>query len=359
MNLFDAMAEPQTRGGGYEGLHFFFDAATGLRAIVSIHSCALGPSLGGTRALTTYPTEDAAIDDVLRLSRGMTYKAALAGVPHGGGKAVILLPTGAFDRSSLFAAFGRAVDTLGGRYITTEDSGTSPEDMEHVRRGTRFVVGQPKSRGGSGDPSPVTAFGVLRGIEAVARTALGRSDLAGMKVALLGVGHVGHALAELLHRAGAALTIADVDAAKLERARDEFQCKIVSPEAIFGEECDLFSPNALGAILNDKTIPQLRGRAVAGAANNQLAEPRHGTDLAARGILYAPDYAINAGGLINVALEWTGYDEGKARAGASRIYDTMIEIFGRSKSENLPPATVADRMAEEQIRGARRQAAVA
>jgi leucine dehydrogenase len=359
MNLFEAMAEPETPGGGYEGLHFFFDAPSGLRAVVAIHSCALGPSLGGTRALATYPTEAAAIQDVLRLARGMTYKAALAGVPHGGGKAVILLPAGAFDRAELFTAFGRAVDTLGGRYITTEDSGTSPDDMEHVRRGTRFVVGQPKARGGSGDPSPVTAFGVLRGIEAVARTAFGRSDLAGFRVALLGVGHVGRALAGLLHQAGAQLTIADVDGAKLARAREELGCKVVSPEAIFSEECDLFSPNALGAVLNDETIPRLSCRAVAGAANNQLGEPRHGAQLAARGILYAPDYAINAGGLINVALEWTGYDEAKARAGVSRIYDTLIEIFERSKSENLPPAAVADRMAEEQIRGARRQAAVA
>ncbi len=351
MELFAAMSEPGRRVGGYEGVHFLSDRESGLRAVVAIHSTRLGPALGGTRALSTYPTEEAAVVDALRLARGMTYKAALAGVPHGGGKAVILLPSGPFDRARLFQAFGRAVDTLGGRYITTEDSGSSPDDMEEVRRGTRFVVGQPPAKGGSGDPSPVTAFGVLRGIEAVARFALGRGDLAGLRVALLGVGHVGHALAKLLHGAGAKLTIADADAAKAERVRVELGCAVASPAEIHALECDVFSPNALGAILNDETIPKLRCRAVAGAANNQLAELRHGALLADRGILYAPDYAINAGGLINVALEWRGYDEARARAETSRIHDTLLEIFARAKAEGRDPATVADSLAEDRLRG--------
>ncbi|MHB1844359.1 MAG: Leu/Phe/Val dehydrogenase [Deltaproteobacteria bacterium] len=359
MELFAAMSEAGVREGGYEGVHFLHDRPSGLRAIVAIHSTRLGPALGGTRALSTYPSEEAALVDVLRLARGMTYKAALSGVPHGGGKAVILLPKGPFDRARLFQAFGRAVETLGGRYITTEDSGTSPDDMEHVRHGTRYVVGQPPSKGGSGDPSPVTAFGVLRGIEAVARFALGRGDLKGLRVALLGVGHVGFALAKLLHDAGATLAVADVDPEKAERARRELGCAVRSTDEIIGLECDVFSPNALGAILNDETIPRLRCRAVAGAANNQLAEPRHGAALSTRGILYAPDYAINAGGLINVALEWSGYDEAKARAGASRIYDTLLELFARAKAEGRDPASVADSLAEDRLRVREPQAAVA
>ena len=350
MDLFDAMADAEAREGGFEALHFFHDRPSGLRAIVALHDRRLGPALGGTRALSSYPSETAAVTDVLRLARGMTYKAALAGVPHGGGKAVILLPTRPFDRPALFEAFGRAVDSLGGRYITTEDSGSTPTDMESVRRGTRFVVGQPHARGGSGDPSPVTAFGVLRGIEAVARFGLQRRDLQGLRVALLGVGHVGFELARLLTRAGATLVVADVDGAKAERAQAELGCRIVSPTAIFGEPCDVFSPNALGAILDDETVPQLRCKAVAGAANNQLAEPRHGAALRARGILYAPDYAINAGGLINVALEWSGYDEGLARAATSRIYETMLEIFERAQAEGRDPASVANDLAEARLR---------
>jgi leucine dehydrogenase len=289
--------------------------------------------------------------DVLRLARGMTYKAALAGVAHGGGKAVILLPAeGTFDRAVLFHRFGQCVDELSGHYITTEDSGTSPDDMVHVRLATRFVVGAPKSQGGSGDPSPMTAYGVLRGIEAVARAALDRSDLAGVKVAILGIGHVGHALAQLLHEAGAQLTVADVDQTKTDRVRDELGCRVTTQEAIYSEPCDIFSPNALGASLNDQTLPRLQCRAVAGAANNQLAEDRHGQALLERGILYAPDYAINAGGLINVASEWTGYDEGAVRKRVSAIHDTLMEIFARSKQQGQPTNQVADQLAEERFK---------
>jgi len=349
MQLFEALAERSTTGGGYEALHFFHDPAAKLRAVVAIHNSALGPALGGTRALSTYPSEELAVTDVLRLARGMTYKAALAGLAHGGGKAVILLPTEPFDREKLFLAFGKAVDTLGGRYITTEDSGTSPADMQVVRSATRFVLGTPPSQGGSGDPSPVTAFGTFRGIEAVAKVAFDRTSLRGLRVALLGIGHVGHALAKLLTEAGAELLVADVDAHKVEQAQAELGCATCSVESIFSEPCDIFSPNALGGILNDETIPRLRCQAVAGAANNQLGEPRHGQMLQDRGILYAPDYAINAGGLINVASEWVGYDAGAVRERAARIYDTLLEIFSRAKASHRPTAEVADRLAEERF----------
>jgi leucine dehydrogenase len=349
MQLFDALAERSTSGGGYESVHFFHDPGSKLRAVVAIHNSALGPALGGTRALSTYPSEDLAVTDVLRLARGMTYKAALAGLAHGGGKAVILLPTEPFDRERLFLSFGKAVDTLGGRYITTEDSGTSPADMQVVRKATRFVLGTPPSLGGTGDPSPVTAFGTLRGIEAVAKVAFDRTQLRGLKIALLGIGHVGHALGKLLVEAGAELVVADVDREKVARAKQEFGCASASVEGIFDEPCDVFSPNALGGILNDETIPRLRCKAVAGAANNQLAEPRHGQMLHDRGILYAPDYAINAGGLINVASEWVGYDANAVRERTARIYDTLLEIFSRAKALNRPTALVADGLAEERF----------
>jgi leucine dehydrogenase len=349
MQLFEALAERYTTGGGYESVHFFQDTAAKLRAVVAVHNTALGPSLGGTRALATYASEDQAVNDVLRLARGMTYKAALAGLNHGGGKAVILLPNEPFDREQLFLAFGKAVDTLGGRYITTEDSGTSPADMQVVRKATRFVLGTPPALGGSGDPSPTTAFGTFRGIEAVAKVAFDRSNLRGLKVALLGIGHVGHALGKMLKDAGVELVVADVDADKVAKAKAEWGCASTTVEGIFAEPCDLLSPNALGGILNDQTIPLLRCKAVAGAANNQLAEPRHGRAIQDRGILYAPDYAINAGGLINVASEWVGYDPAAVHERAGKIHETMLEIFARAKAQNRTTAEVADRMAEERF----------
>jgi leucine dehydrogenase len=349
MDLFRAMADRS-----YEAVHFFHDADTGLRGVVAIHDTTLGPALGGTRALSTYETEEAVVTDVMRLARGMTYKAALAGIAHGGGKAVIWLPRTRFDRGRLFTAFGRAVDRLGGRYITTEDSGTSTEDMDFVREGTRHVVGMARTRGGSGDPPPFTAYGVLRGIEAVARFALHRSDLQGLKVSILGVGHVGYPLAKLLKEQGAQLWVADVNEAATTRARDELGAKIVAPDAIYDLDVDVFSPCALGAILDDRTIPRLRCKAVTGAANNQLAEDRHGLELQKRGIAYAPDYAINAGGLINVAQEILGYDEARSRAMCSRIFDTITMILERAKAEGSRPELVADRIVEERIAAARR-----
>ncbi len=337
---------PQLLEGAFEGLHYFSDRKTGLRAMVGLHSTQLGPALGGTRALATYASEDEAVTDVLRLARGMTYKAALAGLPHGGGKAVVMLPKGGFDRAQLFEAFGRAVESLQGRYITTEDSGTSPADMGFVKRQTQHVVGL---EGTSGDPSPVTAYGVVRGIEAVAKHLFGTPELRGVRITLLGVGHVGFALAGELHQRGAKLFVADLNPQNQERAVKAYGATAVSDQALLSMEADIFAPCALGAILNDVTVGLLKVKAVAGAANNQLAEPRHGAQLAARGILYVPDYAINAGGLINVAQEVAGYDREKALARAGQIFDTIDALLQRAKESDQRPEQVADRMVEERL----------
>jgi leucine dehydrogenase len=333
----------------YGEVHFGRDLASGLRAIVAIHDTRLGPALGGCRFLP-YASEQDALVDALRLARGMTYKAALAGLPHGGGKSVLLRPdTPHFDRAALFLAFGRFVDDLGGHYITAEDSGTGLEDMEIIRSVTKHVTGVDPSHGGSGDPSPFTALGVRRGIEACVELRLGRSSLEGIHVAVQGVGHVGYHLCKELAAAGAKLSVADVDPLKAERAQRELGAAIVPLDEIFSIQCDVLAPCALGSALNDRTIPRLRATIVAGAANNQLAEPRHGDDLNARGILYAPDYAINAGGLINVAAEVTGYDAATSRARTLKIYDTIYEIAERSRKTGTPTYRVADLLVEEKL----------
>jgi leucine dehydrogenase len=325
------------------------DAASGMRAIVAIHDTRLGPALGGCRFLAYEKDEDALVD-ALRLARGMTYKAALAGLPHGGGKAVLIRPrTAHFDRAALFRAFGRFVDNLRGHYITAEDSGTGLEDMEVIHSVTKHVMGVDRSHGGSGDPSPFTALGVRRGIEACVKLRLGRDSLKGVHVAIQGVGHVGYHLCKELQAAGAALSVADVDPLKAERAQREFGAAIVPLDQIFEVACDVLAPCALGSALNDQTIPRINATIVAGAANNQLAEPRHGDALNQRGILYAPDYAINAGGLINVAMEVNGYDEAEARARTMRIYDTIYEIAERSTKSLTPTYLVADLLVEEKL----------
>ncbi len=343
MSLFAQLAEHD-----FGELHLRRDSASGLLAIVAIHDTRLGPSLGGCRCIE-YENEGDAIRDAIRLARGMTYKAALAGVPHGGGKSVIIRPRVAYDRSLLFRAFGRFVEDLGGRYISAEDSGTSLEDMEVMRGVTRFVTGVDQRHGGSGDPSPFTALGVRRAIEACVRFALGRDTLEGAHVAVQGVGHVGTHLCRELHAQGATLSVADVDPLKAERAAREFGAKVVSLDAIFETECDVFAPCALGSALNDQTIPRLRCRIVAGAANNQLAEARHGDALRQRGIVYAPDYAINAGGLINVAQEVAGYEEASVRSRTLRIYDTTLEILQRAARAECATSRIADAMVEERL----------
>jgi leucine dehydrogenase len=329
-------------------VHFRLDKASQLKAIVAIHDSRLGPALGGCRFIE-YDTDDAAYEDALRLARGMTYKAAITGLAHGGGKSVIIKPKRHFDRSALFSAFGRFIEDLRGHYITAEDSGTGLEDMEIIRTQTKHVTGIDPSHGGSGDPSPFTALGVRRGIEAAVKFKLGKDDLKGVHVTVQGVGHVGYYLCKELHGAGAKLTVADVDKLKSERAKREFGAAMTDITKVAEVDCDVFAPCALGAGLNDDTIPHLKASIVAGAANNQLLEPRHGDDLHARGILYAPDYAINAGGLVNVAQEARGYDAKAAREKTLKIYDTMIDIFDRSKKLNAPTYKIADLMAEERL----------
>ncbi len=329
-------------------VHFKFDRATGLKAIVAIHDSRMGPALGGCRFIE-YDRDEDALVDALRLARGMTYKAALAGLAHGGGKSVIIRPKTRFDRVALLLAFGRFIDDLRGHYITAEDSGTGLEDMEIVRGVTKHVTGVDPSHGGSGDPSPFTALGVRRGIEASVKHRLGRDSLEGVHVAVQGVGHVGYWLCKELHDQGARLSVADIDPLKAERAQRELGASVVSLEEIFEIECDVLAPCALGSALNDRTIPRIKARIVAGAANNQLAEPRHGDDLHARGILYAPDYAINAGGLVNVAQEVKGYDAGKAREKTMKIYDTIFDIAERSQKMGSPTYRVADTIVEEKL----------
>ncbi len=343
MAIFDLLAKYD-----YGELHLKRDAATGMHAIIAVHDTRLGPSLGGCRFIH-YDTEEEAIIDALRLARGMTYKAAITGLSLGGGKSVIIRPHEEVDRAALFRAFGTFVNDLGGHYITAEDSGTSLEDMEIIRTVTKHVTGVLPENGGSGDPSPYTALGVRRGIEACVKFVMKRDSIDGLQVAVQGVGHVGYHLCKELHALGAKLIVADVDPLKAERAQREFSAEIVSLDRIFNVECDVLAPCALGSALNDETIPKLTCRIVAGAANNQLAEPRHGDDLMQRGIVYAPDYAINAGGLINVATEIDGYDEAKSRARVMKIFDTIFEIAERAERAMQPTYRIADTMAQERL----------
>jgi leucine dehydrogenase len=337
----------------YGEVHFKFDKGTGLRAIIAVHDSRLGPALGGCRFLP-YDSDEAAVIDALRLARGMTYKAALAGLAHGGGKSVLIRPKQHFDRVAMFRAFGKFVDDLGGHYITAEDSGTGLEDMEVLRTVTKHVTGVDVANGGSGDPSPFTALGVRRGIEACVKTKLGKGDLKGVHVAVQGVGHVGYHLCKELHAQGAKISVADVDPLKAERAAREFGAAVVPLDKIFEVACDVVAPCALGSAMNDESIPRLKATIVAGAANNQLAEPRHGDDLHARGILYAPDYAINAGGLINVAQEVAGYDAAVSRAKTMKIYDTILDIAERAQRLSAPTYKVADMIVEEKLAKAAR-----
>jgi leucine dehydrogenase len=344
MGVFDAL------GDEFEELVFFHDPPTGLRAIVAIHSTALGPALGGTR-FYPYRTEQDALHDVLRLARGMTYKAAAAGLDLGGGKAVIIGDPRRIKSEGLFRAYGRFLDTLQGRYITAEDVGTTGEDMDVVRRETRSVTGVSPSMGGSGDPSPVTAWGVFKGLIACAEEVWKSSSLSGRRVAVQGVGKVGYHLVKHLHEAGASIVVSDVDVDSVARAVREFDVETADPDKIHAEECDIFAPCALGGILRDDTIPSLRCKVVAGSANNQLEGPEHGEALRQAGILYAPDYVINAGGLINVADELRGYDRERAMQRVENIYRTLREVFAIAREQNVPTSEAADRFARARIEG--------
>jgi len=337
--------------GGHEQLVFWSEPESGYRGIIAVHDTTLGPALGGTR-FWDYPDERSAVLDALRLARGMTYKASIAGLPLGGGKSVIWGDNHAERREPIFRAHGRAVESLGGRYVTAEDVGTSPEDMGFVRMETEHVAGLP---GRSGDPSPVTAYGVYRGIKACCRVRYGSDSLEGRHVAVQGLGHVGHSLCEDLAEEGARLTVTDIDPGRVGRAVDEFGASAVQAEAIFDVEADVFSPCALGAVLNDETIARLGVDIVAGAANNQLGRSTaHGLALHEKGILYAPDYVINGGGLINVFGELQGWSLEQSKDKAGHIYDTLLHIFELAKSEGIPTGIAADRIAEERILAAKK-----
>ena len=331
---------------GYERVVCGIDEAAGYHGIVVIHSTKLGPAVGGTR-YWSYKTEDEALTDGLRLGRGMTYKNALAGLPCGGGKSIIMRGDAGADREQLFRAHGRLVNSFAGKYVTAEDVGTSPADMEYILKETSYVAGL---QGRSGDPSPHTARGVFRAMQAAAKHKWGSDDLSGKTVAIQGCGHVGYFLAGELARVGAKLVVTDVDPAKVKRAVDDHGATTVAPEEIYSAAADVFAPCALGGILNDQTIPQLKAALVVGGANNQLLEPRHGDLLEERGILYAPDYAANAGGVINGACrEMQGWDVPKTLAKTDAIYDTLLNIFAMAEREKIPTYQAADRLAEERL----------
>lgn len=336
-------------GNEYEEVVYFNDPPSGLRAIVAIHSTALGPSLGGTR-FYPFESEEDALRDVLRLARGMSYKAAVAGLDHGGGKAVIIGEPHRDASEELFRAYGRFIESLGGRYITAEDVGTTRDHMDLIRRETRWVTGVSPRLGGSGDPSPVTAYGVLQGMRACTEEAGLGASLENLHVVVQGVGKVGFSLAKHLVEEGARVSVCDVNVDAVGRAVSELSVETVEPDKAHAVECDVFAPCGLGAVIRDDTIPELKCRVVAGAANNQLERPEHAEALFDLGITYAPDYVINAGGLINVADELMGYDRGRAIAKVEGIYRTLREVFLRSKTAGIPPVRAADQMAEERMR---------
>jgi valine dehydrogenase (NAD+) len=335
---------------GHEQVIFGNDPASGLRCIIAIHSTALGPSLGGTR-LYPYSTEDAALVDVLRLSQAMTYKAACAGLDLGGGKAVIIADPAKDKSESLLRAYGRVVESLGGRYVTACDVGTYPADMTVVGRETAWATGGDPEFGGSGDSGVMTALGVYEGIKACAERVWGADRLAGRHVAIQGVGKVGRRLAEHLHRDGARLTVADVKEEAADWAGERLDADIVPAGKIHAVDADIFSPNALGGGLNDETIPELSCRVVVGGANNQLERPEHGMALADAGILYAPDFVVNAGGLIQVAdeLHPGGYSAERAAHRVRAIRGRLHEVFDEADASGLPTAAAADRVAARRI----------
>ena len=340
MKLFDTLAEM-----GHEEIVMCSDPSVGYKGILAVHSTKLGPALGGTR-FWQYATDEEAITDALRLSRGMTYKNAVAGLHLGGGKSIIIGDNKTKDREKIFRAHGRFVDTLGGRYITAEDVGTSTKDMSYVQMETKHVAGL---AGKSGDPSPVTAHGVFRAVQASANRKWGSDSLEGKTVAVQGCGSVGSYLAKELHEAGAKLIVSDIDPGKTARVEKATGAKVVQGDAIFSADADIFSPCALGGIINDKTIPKLKVQVVAGGANNQLLEERHGDELQRRGILYAPDYVANAGGVINVYGEVVGWDAQRALDKADDIYDTILKVFDIAESKKIPTYEAADRLAEQRL----------
>ncbi|MFZ5817413.1 MAG: Leu/Phe/Val dehydrogenase [Bacillota bacterium] len=344
MGVFERMMKD-----GHEQVIFCYDKATGLKTIIAIHDTTLGPALGGCR-MWAYPTETEALEDALRLSKGMTYKSAASGQNHGGGKAVIWGNPKTDKSEELFRAFGKFVGTLGGRFITGTDVGTEKSDFVWSRMESDWFVALPEEYGGSGDSSIITAFGVWKGLKASAMFRWGSDSLKGRRIAVQGLGKVGFHLVEHLTDEGAVLTVTDVMPEKVEAVKKAFPgVEAVQPEEIYDVDCEIFSPNALGSVINDETIPRLRCEIVAGSANNQLKELRHGDELHRRGILYAPDYVINAGGLIQVADELLGYDRERAFRKTAGIYDMLLKIYTISRDEQIPTYLAANRLAERRI----------
>lgn len=335
---------------GHEEVVFISEPSCGLKAIIAIHDTTLGPALGGTR-MWPYASEEEAIEDVLRLSKGMTYKAAVSGLNLGGGKAVIIGDPKTDKSEALFRAYGRFIESLNGRYITAEDVNISVANIDDIYTETNYVCGIAKASGGSGNPAPYTALGVFRGMEASATKVWGsRDSLRGKTVGIQGVGSVGIELAKLVTEAGANIIYTDISEENLQRMKERFPgATYVAPDDIYSAEMDIYAPCALGATINDNTIGQLKCKIVNGAANNQLAEDRHGQELKDRGILYAPDYLINAGGLMNVSIEFEGWNDYKSRRMIDTIYDTTLRIFEMSEERNIPVNEATDLLAEERL----------
>ena len=344
LNVFEQMAQY-----GHEQVIFNYDKATGLKAIIAIHDTTLGPALGGCR-MWDYETEQAALTDALRLSRGMTYKCAVSGARHGGGKTVILGDPKTEKSDELFQALGTFIETLKGRYYTGTDVGTVGMDFVSAGKQTKCVVGLPEEYGGSGNSAIITAFGVYHGMKATAKEAFGTDSLGDLTIAVQGLGKVGYDLLGRLYQDGVKLIVTDISEENVRRAKEAYpNIMTVKPDEIFSVECDIFSPNALGAIINDETIPQLQCKAICGAANNQLHETRHGVMLKEKGILFAPDYVANAGGLIQVADELQGYHKERAFKNAGLIYDILLKIYAIAKKENIATSLAAEIMLDNRI----------
>ncbi len=338
---------------GHEQVVFCQDERTGLKAIIAIHNTVLGPSLGGTR-MWAYKSEAEAIKDVLRLSRGMTYKSSISGLNLGGGKAVIIGDSRKDKSEALFRRFGQFVESLSGKYITAEDVGISPRDISYVSMETDHVAGLPESQGGSGDPSPVTAKGVYMGMKGAAKFAFGTESLNGKKVMVQGVGSVGTHLVEYLIKEGAVVSIADIHQDSIKAVSSRFKVNVVSPDDVFDTDMDIYAPCALGATVNDESLAKLKCSVIVGAANNQLSqEDVHGRKLLEKGIVYAPDFLVNAGGIINCYAEVAGYDSHWAMEEVEKIFNTTQEILRKSRDENIPSYLAANRMAEARIEAVR------
>lgn len=345
MNTFELI---EKHGDDHEQVVFCRNKEAGLKAIIAIHNTALGPALGGTR-MWNYKTEEEALIDVLRLSKGMTYKAAAAGLNLGGGKAVIIGDPKKDKTEELFRAFGAYVNSLAGEYITAEDVGTSVKDMEYVFMETPYVTGIPSAFGGSGDPSPYTAHGVFMAIKASVKEKLNLDTLTGLRVNVQGLGSVGYHLVEFLVNEGAQVGVSDIDGDRIKALTDKYKLSVINPGEVVTSECDVFAPCALGAIINDETIGKLKCKIICGAANNQLAENRHGDALRELGILYAPDFVANAGGLMNVFVELEGYSSDRAFDKTKQVYDNLMKIYKIAKTEDIPTYIAANRLAERRL----------